>query len=97
MHDNLPRKSRGWEHLVWIGGVSGKCHRLAHLPLSTRDRSIDKRRGGVSGGDQYAGYVKRPLIVRHFELHVVNVRLRVGKGGLSCQGIAEESIAVQVP
>ena len=77
--------------------MSGECDRLADLPLSTRDRSIDKRCGGVSGGDQYAGYVKRPLIVRHFELHVVDIRLRVGERGLSRLGIAKESVAIQVP
>ena len=83
LHDNLPRKCRGREHLIRIGGMSGECDRLANLPLGIRDRSIDKRRGQVSGRNQYTGYVKRPLIIRHFELHVVDLRLRVSERSLS--------------
>ena len=98
MHDHFPGKRRGRERLVGICGVSGEIERLADLPLGTRSRSINKSRGrGVSGRDQYPDYVKCSLIVRHFELHVVEFRLRVVEGGLSRQGITEVSVTVQVP
>ena len=78
--------------------MTGKCQRLADLPLGACSRSINKRRGRrVSRRDQYPGYVKGPLIVRHFELHVVEFRLRVIEGGLGSQGITEDSVAIQIP
>ena len=46
MQDQLPQKRRGRERaLAWSGGVTGKRNRLADLPLETRARSINKRRG----------------------------------------------------
>ena len=98
MQDHLPRKRRGWEHLVRIGRMAGECNRLTDLPLDIRRWSINKCRGrGVSSRDRDAGNIRRSLIVCHFELDVVQFRLCVGERGLGRQGIAEAAVAVQVP
>ena len=96
MQDNLPRKRRRRERPVRIGGMAGEGHRLTDLPLRRRDGASINAAGGVPDIDQDVG-LRSAMIVGHSEPHGVNFRLRVGEGGLGDRGIAEGSVAVEVP
>ena len=73
MQDNFPRKRRRGERtLARRSGVSGECNRLAHLPLSARNRRINKCCGAPCL-DRDVFDVRRSMIVCHFELHVVEI------------------------
>lgn len=46
VQDNVPRKCGSRKRtFVRIGGMAGKCNRLADFPLGSRSRRINKRRG----------------------------------------------------